>query len=224
MTDETNQSNEDVGKDDDLLKDAPSELELLKNRATAMGISYHPSIGLDALKAKVNAKMADQPDPEAAASKIPAPSIIAGGKAGDEVQDETPDVEEEVEVAEETPVQRRARKKREANELVRIRVQCMNPTKAEWEGEIFTAGNGVVGTFSKYVPFNSDEGWHVPRIIYNMMKARMCQVFQTETDHRGNKVRKGKLKREFSIEVLPPLTIEELTALAHRQAATKAVD
>ena len=33
---------------------APDELSALKTRADAMGISYHPSIGLEKLRAKVN--------------------------------------------------------------------------------------------------------------------------------------------------------------------------
>ena len=49
-------------------------------------------------------------------------------------------------------------------------------------------------------------------------------MFYTATDARGNKVRKGKLIKEFAIEVLPPLTKEELEELARRQAMAKAID
>src|SRR5690606_32581434 len=118
---------------------------------------------------------------------------------------------------------RRLRKKREAEELVRIRVTCMNPAKKEWEGEIFTAGNSTVGTFKKYVPFNADDGWHVPRIIYNQIIQRQCQVFYSVKDERGNSIRKGKLIKEFAVEVLPQLTKEELQELARRQAMAKSV-
>ena len=112
---------------------------------------------------------------------------------------------------------------RKASELVRIRVTCMNPAKKEWEGEIFTVGNSTVGTFKKYVPFNADEGWHVPRIIYEQLKERECQVFVTKRDERGNTTRTGKLIKEFAIEVLPNLTEEELKDLAQRQAMAKSV-
>ena len=76
----------------------------------------------------------------------------------------------------------------------------------------------------KFVPFNADDGWHVPYVIYQQLKERQCQIFQTATDARGNKVRKGKLIKEFAIEVLPPLTKEELEELARRQAMAKAID
>jgi hypothetical protein len=77
---------------------------------------------------------------------------------------------------------------------------------------------------TKFVPFNVEEGWHVPRIIYTQLAERQCQIFTTTTDSRGNKTRKGKLIREFAIEVLPPLTPEELRELAQRQAMAKAID
>lgn len=118
----------------------------------------------------------------------------------------------------------RLQAQRKAAELVRIRVTCMNPAKKEWEGEIFTVGNATVGTFKKFVPFNADEGWHVPRIIFEQMKERECQVFVTKRDARGNTSRTGKMIKEFAIEVLPQLTEDELKDLAQRQAMAKSID
>jgi hypothetical protein len=175
------------------------ELTTLKARADLLGVSYHPSIGLEKLREKVNA---------AAEGKKPAPEVA------------TPVAAKAVETANQV----RARLKRAALELVRIRVTCMNPAKAEWEGEIITAGNAAVGSVTKFVPFNVEDGWHVPRIIYTQLVERQCQIFTTTTDSRGNKTRKGKLIREFAIEVLPPLTAEELRDLAQRQAMANAID
>ena len=175
------------------------ELATLKARADQMGISYHPSIGLEKLREKVNAYLAaENPEPEA-------PAVVEGAPV-------------------ETEAERRQRKRREANELVRVRVTCMNPAKAEWEGEIFTAGNSLVGSFTKYVPFNADEGWHVPRIILNQILQRQCQIFTTVRDSRGNATRKGKLIKEFAVEIMEPLTAEELAELARRQAAQRSVE
>lgn len=180
----------------------PDELTTLKERADQMGISYHPSIKVEKLREKIAAKL-----------------------QGEDSEEETPITGPAATVKPvETEHQKRSRKKREASELVRVRVTCMNPQKKEWEGEIITAGNAVVGTFKKYVPFNADEGWHVPRIIYNQLLQRQCQVFQTVKDSRGNKVRKGKLIREFNIEVLPQLTQAELHDLAQRQAMARSID
>lgn len=193
----------EILNDDDGLE-VPDEMTALKARADMLGLSYHPSIGLEKLRAKINDALADKP---AAVEAVPE-STPAAPKA-----------------VEETAMQRRIRKRKEATELVRIRVQCMNPAKKEWEGEIFTVGNSLVGTISKYVPFaDAEDGWHVPRMIYNHLLERQCQVFVTTTDSRGNKTRKGKLIREFAIEVLPNLTAEELRDLAQRQAMAKSID
>lgn len=177
---------------DNVELEVPDELTMLKARADRLGISYHPSIGLEKLKEKVNATVTSA-----------------------EVKTEAPEV---VESVEESKEQRRKRKRLEANTLVRIRVTCMNPAKKEWEGELFTAGNSVVGSFTKYVPFNTDEGWHVPQIILNQIQQRMCQIFTSTKDVRGNTVRTGKQIKEFNVEIMPSLTEEELRNLAQRQA------
>lgn len=173
---------------DEIVQD---ELATLKARAAQLGIKHHPSIGVEALREKVSAALADD--------KVPAP---------DEKQD----------TAGESRSARRLRLKREASELVRIRLTCMNPAKKEWPGEIIAVGNSSVGTFKKFIPFTAEEGWHVPRIIYEHLKSRECQVFTTTKQKNGVAVRKGKLIKEFAIEVLPPLTKEELHDLAQRQA------
>ena len=178
------------------------ELTTLKERATLMGLKFHPSISLDKLREKVNAATdeSDEPDVEVVSAKVVAPVI------------------------EETMNQKRNRLKKEALALVRIRLTCMNPAKAEWEGEIFTIGNALIGSVKKFVPFNADDGWHVPTVILQQLQERQCQVFVSAKDARGNNVRRGKLIKEFAIEILPPLTKEELEELARRQAMSKAID
>jgi len=177
---------------------SPSELELLKGRADTLGITYHPNIGLDKLRAKVEAKI-NPPTATNFADSAKAPISF--------------------EVAQENARKERdARLRREATKLVRIRVTCMNPNKKEHEGEVFTVSNSVVGTIKKYVPYNNDAGWHVPQMILQMMKERQCQIFYTVKNERGQKVRKGKLIKEFAIEILDPLTSKEITDLAKEQA------
>lgn len=186
--------------DTDLHQD---ELASLKARADRLGISYHPSIGLEKLRAKVAEAMSDEPAAPAASADAAAP----------------------VAAAKETENQKRKRLKNEALALVRIRLTCMNPMKKEWPGEIFTTGNASVGTIKKFIPFTgADEGWHVPKMMYEQLLARQCQVFYTEKTKNGVGVRRGKLIREFAIEVLPMLTQPELDELARRQAMSQAID
>lgn len=190
-------------QDNDIQVTAEDELVALKARADMMGISYHPSIGLEKLREKVNAAVTSTEPPAAEANEPTAA---------------------EMNTAVETENQRNKRLKDDAARLVRIRLTCMNPAKAEWPGEIISVGNAIVGSFSKFVPFNADEGWHVPNMIYKALVDRQCQVFVTTTDNRGNKTRKGKLIREFAIEVLPELTTEELHDLAQRQAMAGTIE
>lgn len=178
---------------------APSELDTLKARATQMGLKFHPSIGVDALREKVLAALND----EAVQQPQEQPVVVA---------------------SEETPGQKRKRLKAEALKLVRIRVSCMNPAKKDWEGEIFTTGNAAIGSVKKFVPFNAEDGWHVPHCIYEMIRDRHCPIYVSVKDGRGNTVRKHKMIKEFAVEVLPQLTAEELQELAQRQAMAKSID
>lgn len=187
-----------------------SRMDALKERAKTLGITFHPNIGEDKLAEKIKDALADKPAANEAnttqttSDKEPTSagedSKFSDAKAS---KDETKDGQ-------------RRRKQREASELVRVIVTCMNPNKREYDGEIFCAGNRIIGTHKKFVPF--DVEYHVPRVIYNMIKERECQVFVTRRDDKGRQIREGKLIREFNVTVLDPLTPTELKELAQRQA------
>lgn len=236
------------GIDDELpALQAPDELTSLKNKADLMGLTYHPSIGLEKLRDKVRAAIEAEGAP--VKEEVPAPELKVGPpnqpaavptqayqaaslapvaleKPRAKTLTPRQHADQESEPVEgESVGQKRMRLKRHANELIRINVTCMDPLKKEWDGEIIGAGNNLVGTLTKYIPFGTDEGWHVPRIMYNVLRDRMCQIFITVTDPvTKQKVRRGKLIKAFAIDVLDPLTSEELAELAARQAATRAID
>lgn len=165
------------------------ELTTLKARADQIGLKYHPNIGVETLRERLNEALTTPAKPAESAP------VNSEGMTENE---------------------RRLALKREALKLVRVRVTCMNPNKREWEGEIFTTGNATIGTIRRMVPFERE--FHVEQMIYNMLKDRKCQTFYTVNGPRGNKIRKGKLINEFAIEVLPQLTEQELKELAQRQA------
>lgn len=210
------------------------ELTVLKERADFMGVRYHPNIGLETLRAKVDAALNSEAEPEPevpvaapVVAEAPAPvaapapvSVTAPAPASVAVA-----AVSVAAVAEpETPTQKRIRLKREASKLVRIRMTCMNPAKKEWAGEIFTVGNALIGTIKKFVPFNNEEGYHVPQIMLDMIQDRKCQIFVAGKSKNGIGMRTSKLIKEFAVEVLPPLTTEELHELAQRQAMAKSID
>ena len=201
-----------------------SELEQLKERATQLGLKFGPNIGVDLLRARVNA-------------------VINGDAELDEVNDEDEEfVEEEDTVAEtvsdkpkldkklaerfgETEEEKRVRLRKDAFKLIRVRIQCMNPLKKAMQGEVFTVSNSVVGTYRKFVPYNveSDEGWLVPQIMLNMIKESKFNQIRYEQIY-GLQIPKAHLVKEFAIEILPQLTKEELKELAQRQAMSRSVE
>lgn len=172
------------------------ELNSLKRRANTLGLPFSPNIGLSTLRERVNNALAV--------------------KSGDD-EEEAGSVKEVRNTAPkgETKNQRKARLRKIASHLFRVRITNLNPAKREHEGELFKASNSVVGTHTRYVQFNED--WHVERILLNMIEERKYQQFYT-TSENGKKVRRSRLVREFGIEYLAALTPKQLDDLRKAQA------
>lgn len=177
---------------------AAAALEALRARADQLGIKYHPSLSAEKLSER-----------------------IAKHLEGSETAADAPVALEKSSL---TPGQKIKKMKDEATKLIRVNITCMNPNKREWDGEIFAVGNANLPTIKKFVPFNTVDGYHIPKIMYDMLKARECQVFFTERQKNGVNMRKGKLIKEFAIEVLPQLTEKELADLAKVQAAAGVIE
>lgn len=188
------------------------ELTTLKQRAELMGIKFHPNIGVESLKAKIEEKKAATP-PEVKPEYNPHASeelaTIAAAQALEGVETFTP-------LQKQTAAQINMQKRQAALRLVRIRVTNMNPIKGNMKGEIFSVGNSQIGFVKKYVPYNAEQGWHVPQIILQHMQQKKFMSFQ-EVKIGNKKVKKHKLVPELAIEILPPLTAKELEALKQRQ-------
>ena len=110
--------------------------------------------------------------------------------------------------------------------LVRVRLTCMNPAKKAWRGEIFTIANSVIGTVKKFVPYDPKfyaNGYHIPYCIYNHLKDKT--YMDIKTHDTGSRVEvTPSFPLEYSIEVLPALTKEELAELATAQMAGNRID
>ena len=171
------------------------QLAMLKTKADTLGITYSPNIGVDALREKINAKMNGEPEKkeEAKASETP---------------------------REKTKMELRQEAFLEATRLVRCRITCMNPSKADLPGEIFTVSNNVVGSIKRYIPYGEQvDGWHVENMLLDMLKEKQFQQLRTKKGANGQILPETKWVREYAIEELPPLTPEELKVLANKQAA-----
>lgn len=197
---------ENEGRDETIIPLAVDELSLLKQRADLMGIVYHPNIGTDKLKAKIQEKLDTPVNKSAPVSKEEFETIQAADETGDVFTQEKG----------RTPTQIAMELRKECLRLVRVRVTNMNPLNANRKGDIFSVGNSQIGFIKKFVPYNSDVGYHVPQILLTQMQSKK---FMTHYEVKvGNKtVKRHRLIPELAIEILPPLTTQELQELKQRQ-------
>ena len=180
----------------------------MKSRAKLLGVSHHPSIGLENLQKKIDEHLAAKEAEDAAKAEPPPQPNQAMGTPEGEVHYKRPQDSKNMLLA-------KARK--EAMLLKRVNISCTNPIKAKWHGEIFTFSNKMI-TVKKFVPFNVDT--HVPYCIYEMIKNRQYRI--TVQPKRGEKgIQTNRLVPEFAIRDLNPLTKEELDHLAAQQLARK---
>ncbi len=219
-------STEDLNQEqsDDL--QMPSELDLLKQRATLMGIAFSNNIGEETLRQRIADKQAEL---DAAAS-----GAENTGEEGDTVQQEQGEVNaleagasSKEEVTTERPLTLREKIRLEQMRLVRVRITCLDPKKKDLPGEILTVANEYLGTVRKFIPFGevTDDGYHIPYCLYKMLDARKFLNIRTFKDRRTGTVRvESGYVKEFALEVLDPLTPAELAKLATAQKAAGSVE
>ena len=219
-------STEDLNQEqsDDL--QMPTELDLLKQRATLMGITFSNNIGEETLRQRIADKQAEL---DAAAS-----GAENTGEEGDTVQQEQGEVNAleagaspKEEVTTERPLTLREQIRLEQMRLVRVRITCLDPKKKDLPGEILTVANEYLGTVRKFIPFGevTDDGYHIPYCLYKMLEARKFLNIRTFKDRRTGTVRvESGYVKEFALEVLDPLTPAELAKLATAQKAAGSVE
>ena len=195
--------------DQDTEDQLPSELQVLKQRADLLGITYSNNIGLDSLRKKVEDKLSAQDDQEQEPAAKESVNPLA--QAAPEVK--------------KTKTLRQYLLARETK-LVRLRITNMDPKKADLPGDIYTVANEYLGTIRKYVPFGeaTDNGYHVPWCIYELLKTKQFLQVKTTKGRNGQIQIDSRWVREFGLEVLPELTPAELARLAADQRASGRLD
>jgi hypothetical protein len=194
----------------DPAENQPTELQLLKERAKLMGIVFSNNISVDTLKAKIAEKMGESDDP----APIPA----------NEVQKANPLA------GQDKPVKRKSLRQHLHDEnmrLVRVRIQCLDPKKANLPGELLTVANEHLGNVRKFVPYGeaTEGGYHLPYILYKTLDARKFLNIRTVKDKKTGVTRPvTSWNKEFAIDVLPPLTEAELKQLATAQMAAGSIE
>ena len=204
----------------------PTELDLLKQRATLMGITFSNNIGEDTLRQRIADKQAeldaaesssDEEDEEQEEEQVIQTASAALASDGEQAVAKTT----------ERPLTLRERIIKEQMRLVRVRITCLDPKKKDLPGEILTVANEYLGTVRKFIPFGelTDDGYHIPYCLYKMLDARKFLNIRTFKDRRTGTVRvESGYVKEFALEVLDPLTPAELAKLATAQKAAGSVE
>jgi len=190
--------------------DHAAEFEALKARAKTLGINHHPSIGYETLKERVRDHVNDhaQAEPEDVRNS----EVIAELNRRKAAEEATKLIKDEGD-------RKLAEARDKAQRLVRVQVMQMDPLKKNYEGEYFSVSNSVAGTTTKYVHFGAP--WHVSQMFVDMLKEKKYLSLTAKklpgAGGRTEQVR--KLVPAYNVEILDPLTEEELKELARRQPA-----
>jgi hypothetical protein len=213
--DQTNQENSAPSESNEQSEEdnqGPDELTLLKQRARLMGVQFSNNIGIDSLKARIAEHLeksnssSEEKDDE-------------GEQDNNLNQDPTP-APKPVRTKAQAAGDLRKQVQAENMRLIRLRITNLDPKKANLPGEIFTVANEYLGTVRKYVPFGeqTDNGYHVPYCIYKQLKNRKFLSIKVRRVN-GREVVDSQWVKEFSLDILPPLTEAELAKLGAAQSA-----
>lgn len=208
----------------------PTEMEMLKERADLLGVTYSNNIGIETLRKRVEDAMAGNPqDPEPESEQAAVPSMesltadltaqvaatttVTTKELNPLVQDAAP--------VQSKPISLREHMRVTQMKLVRVRIQNLDPKKANLPGEIFAVANEYLGDVKKYIPFGevTDNGYHIPYCLYKMLKNRRFLNVRERKDRDGKIHVETSWVKEFALELLPDLSPEELKQLATAQIA-----
>mgnify|MGYP003675397838 CR=1 FL=1 len=106
--------------------------------------------------------------------------------------------------------------------LKRIIVTPNDPELSGHAGLVFTvliSGVNNGKAIKKYVPFNNEEGWHVPNVIVNQIANADMQKFKSVKAPNGDTILQPYQAKKFNVQVLPDLTQKEVDKLAASQSA-----
>lgn len=188
---------------------AVDELALLKERAKQMGIPFSNNISLETLRKRIADKMEgkDEPEVNPLSGDVEIAAITSAPKKLD---------------AKQNALALRKMMQRDQMKLVRVRITNMDPKKKDLPGEIWTVSNEYLGNVRKMIPYGeqTDEGFHIPYCLFRLLQSKRFLHIRTVKDRvTGMERQEKQWVKEFSLDVLPDLTKEELARLAAAQAA-----
>lgn len=189
----------------------PLKLQHIRAQADMLGVTYHHRAGVEKIQQLIDDHLTAQNN-----DVIPEPAAEASVRSEPVVKGYPDKIVPMTEAEYKKDAQRTA--KAMVGALLRVRITCLDPNKKNWPGEIVSVGSSKLGTFKRYVPFDTEEPWHIPKIIYDVLNERMCSVPIKKKDSRGHKTTAYKQIKAYSITIEEPMTKEEIKELARQQA------
>ena len=197
------------------------ELQHLRNIANKLNFSYHHMLGAE----KLEQRLKDYCENNSISFEDISNEVLNEYKKEDKgevlimIKDKKMDLSkvtfDELEKSHNKEVSDKRTK--DALKLVRCMITCNNKNKTSYKGEIFAARNAVINEVKKFIPFGRPT--HVPQILLNVIKEKQYQTFVEETLPNGMKVNKPHLINEYNIQILDPISKDELEAIKRKQLA-----
>ena len=177
----------------------------LKKQADRLGITYKSNVSMATLQKAIQDKM-NQPIGGEDSAPEPTATETKPTKSARELEED------------------RIRKlHNDAMKLVRVIITPMDSLKAaNMDSDVFCAGNSVLGTVKRVIPFGVE--WHVEQILLNTIREKKFQLFTSKKNARGATETTARLVPAYNITELPPLTQEELDKLADHQIRTRSLE
>lgn len=107
--------------------------------------------------------------------------------------------------------------------LVKVIITPVDSAKRDYQGEYFSVGNDVLGTVTRFVPFN--EEWMIEEILAKHIESKQYQhiITKRSKDNR-NETLDSRLVPAYNVQRLPLPTKEELAELKRIQEARQGVE
>lgn len=106
--------------------------------------------------------------------------------------------------------------------LIKVIITPNDANKRLQTGEIFCAGNSMLGTIKRYVPFGQE--WLIENMLLKSIQEREYQLLIPRKTEKDEEFVESKLLPAYQIQILPNPTKEEIEQLAKLQEARQSVE
>ena len=166
----------------------PTERELLKQKADLLGLTYANNITTEKLRDLVN--QANEP----VEVKQSTDTIAKGSSVEDEA----------------------LALRLELTKKIRVLVTCNDPLMKDWDmTPYYSFSNSTLTLESITVPLGVE--WHIPNAYVGMLQSMECKIPVKTKDEKGRPITTRRTIKKYNVNILPPLTPEELETLKTAQ-------